>query len=80
MAQDRRAGIGVERQALVHGLFGALQKLLHGCVIQAIQHEDLAAREQRAVQLEGGILGGGADQHHGAVLDVGEEAVLLARG
>jgi hypothetical protein len=67
----------IKRQALVHGGLGALQQLLHGRVIQAIQHEDLAARQQRAVQFKGGILGRGADQHHGAVLDIGEKPILL---
>ena len=46
-------------------------------VVEPLQHEHLAARQQRAVQFERRILGGGADQHHGAVLDIGQEAVLL---
>ena len=33
--------------------------------------------EQRAVELEGRVLGGRADQHDRAVLDIGQEAVLL---
>jgi len=41
------------------------------------EDEDLAAREQGAVKLEGRVLGGGADQHDGAVLDIGQEGVLL---
>ncbi len=32
---------------------------------------------ERAVELEGRVLGGGADQHDRAVLDIGQEAVLL---
>ena len=42
-----------------------------------MEHQHDGAREQRAVELEGGVLGGGADQRDGAVLHVGEEAVLL---
>ncbi len=38
---------------------------------------DAAAGEERGVDLEGGILRGGADQADGAALDVGEEGVLL---
>ena len=36
-----------------------------------------AARQQRAVHLERGVLGGGADQHDGGLLDVRQECVLL---
>ncbi len=38
---------------------------------------DAAAGEQRGVDLEGGVLGGGADEADGAALDVGKEGVLL---
>ena len=41
------------------------------------QHQHLAARQQRGVELERRVLGRGADQGHRAVLDVGQEAVLL---
>src|SRR5699024_8184075 len=37
----------------------------------------LAAGEQRAVYLKGGILGGGADEDDAALLHKGEEGVLL---
>ena len=46
-------------------------------VVEPAQHQHLAARQERGVQLEGRVLGGGADQRHRAVLDIGQEAVLL---
>ena len=33
--------------------------------------------QQRGVELEARVLGGGTDQRHGAALDVGQEAILL---
>ena len=47
---------------------------------QRLEHDDLAAREQGAVQLEGGVLGRRADQDDVAGLDVRQEDVLLRRG
>ena len=44
---------------------------------QGLQHEDLAPGQERAVHLEGRILGGGADQHDAALLHKGKESVLL---
>ena len=41
------------------------------------EHVDATAGEERAVDLERRVLGGGADQHDGALLDVGQEGVLL---
>ena len=42
-----------------------------------LEHVDAATREQRGDDLEGGILGGCADEADGAALDVGQEGVLL---
>src|SRR5690606_1977839 len=42
-----------------------------------LQHVHAAAREQRRVQLEAGILGGGADEQDAAAFDVRQEGVLL---
>ena len=42
-----------------------------------MEHQHDGTRQQRAVQLEGRVLGGGAHQRDGAVLHVGQEAVLL---
>ena len=44
---------------------------------ERLQGVDAAAGEQRGVEFEGGVLGGGADQADGAALDVGQEGVLL---
>ena len=44
---------------------------------QALQHKHLAAGEQRAVYLKGGVLSGGADEDDAALLHKGEEGVLL---
>ena len=44
---------------------------------EAAQHVHAAAREQRRVHLEGRVLGGGADEDDRALLDVGQEGVLL---
>ncbi len=44
---------------------------------EAAQHVHAAAREQGGVDLERRILGRGADEDHGTLLDVGEEGVLL---
>lgn len=39
--------------------------------------EDLGARDEGGVDVEEGVVGGGADEADGAALDVGEEDVLL---
>ena len=46
-------------------------------MVEAAQDQHLAARQQRGVELEARILGGRADERDGAVLDIGQEAVLL---
>ena len=46
-------------------------------MIQAVQDQDLTARHQGAGEREGRVLGGRADQGDRAVLDLGEQAVLL---
>jgi hypothetical protein len=44
---------------------------------ERLEGVDAAAGEQRGVEFEGGVLGGGADEADGAAFDVGEEGVLL---
>ena len=56
---------------------GARDQRRKRIVIQPLQHQHLAARHQRAGQREGRILGGRADQGDRAVLDLGEQTVLL---
>ncbi len=48
--------------------------LLIGERLEAV---DPHPREERRVDLEVGVLGGRADEHHGAVFDVGQQRVLL---
>ncbi len=44
---------------------------------QRLQHVDAAAREQRGVDFERRIFGGGSDQANAAFLDVRQEGILL---
>ncbi len=57
---------------------GALQQFLQRRVIQPAQHQYLGARKQCAVEFERRVLGGRADQHHGAVLHHRQKGILLA--
>ena len=44
---------------------------------EPLEDEDLAAREEGRIDLEGGVLRGGADEDDAALLDIGKEGVLL---
>jgi hypothetical protein len=46
-------------------------------LVEGVQGEDTGAGEQRADDLEGRVLGRGADERNGAVLDIREDGVLL---
>ena len=46
-------------------------------VLERVQLVDPAAREQRRVDLEVGVLGGGADEDDRAILDGRQQRVLL---
>ena len=70
----RRRG---QRQRPLHQRLGAVEQLAQRRAVEAVEDQHLAARQQGRVELERGIFGGGADQHHRAVLDIGQEAVLL---
>ena len=59
------------------GGFGPGEEFFQAGVVEALEDQDLAAGQQGAVQGEAGVFGGGADQGDGAVLDHGEEAILL---
>src|SRR6516225_1515294 len=58
-------------------VFGAAQQDLEIGVIETAEHKDLGARQQRADQLEGRVLGRGTHEDHGTVLDIGKKGVLL---
>ena len=56
---------------------GAGQQQFQRGVVETTQHQHLAPREQGAVEFEGGVFGGGADQGDGAVLDLKAEFAKL---
>lgn len=58
-------------------LLGAVEERGQCGFVEAFEDEDLGAGEEGAVEFETRVLRGGADQGDGAVLDVGQEAVLL---
>ena len=46
-------------------------------LLESAENIDPAAREQRGIHLEGRVLGRGADEDDRALLDVGQEGILL---
>ena len=54
-----------------------LQRLNDVCGRNAFQHVHAATRQQRRIQLERWILGGGTDEQDGATLDMRQERILL---
>ena len=74
--------VGVERDTLIaepalgvgEGVADDLRDLVVG---ERVEREDAGAGEERGDDLERRVLGGRADERHGAVLDVGEDGVLL---
>ncbi len=56
---------------------GAVDEHAESLVGQRLEADDAGARQQRAVDLEAGVLGGGAEKGDHAALDVGEHRVLL---
>ena len=56
---------------------GAAQEGKELLLRKRLEDKDLAAGEQRRVDLEGGILGGRPDEHDAPALDEGQEGVLL---
>ena len=79
-ADELRARFRVERQRLAFDLFGARQQLLDRGGIERFEHQHAGARQQRRVELEARVLGGGADQHDGAVLHHRQETSPAGRG
>ena len=72
----RRHQVAPAEPALAVGE-GRLQQQLEIARFQRLEHVDTRAGQQCGVDLEGRILGGGADEDEGAVLDEGQEGVLL---
>ena len=56
---------------------GALEQSEDFVFAEGVQGVDAAAGEERGDDLKGRVLGCGADEADGAVLDVGQEGVLL---
>ncbi len=57
---------------------GPFQQRRQAGLVEGLQHIDLGAGEEGAHHLEGGVLGGGADEGDEARLDMRQEGVLLA--
>ena len=76
-AEQRVARVRGQRQRPALHRLGTGQQLAQRLRVEGAEHQDASARQQGAVELEGRVLGGGADQRDGAVLHHGEEAVLL---
>ena len=72
-----RTRLGIERQLVPDRSLGACDQRLEGLVVQPIEHQHLTARHERAGEREGRVLGGRADQGDRAVLDLGQQPVLL---
>ena len=77
-AGDQRfASFGRDGKGALLDRFRAAHQLLERLMIEPPQDQHLAAREKRGIDLEARVLGGRANQGDGAVLDIGQEAVLL---
>jgi hypothetical protein len=73
----RGAGTIVYRQVASLLAFGAGQHGHQRLIVETVQHQYLAARQQWRDNFEGGVFRGGADQNNRAVFDKGQQAILL---
>ena len=64
-----------KRAALEH--LGAANQGVQRLRIKPVQHQHLGPGEKRTVQLEGWVFGRGANEDDRAILDIGQERVLL---
>lgn len=71
------AGVVVQGQSVAGEVLGAVEERGQRGFVEALEDEDLGPGQEGAVEFEAGVLRGGADQDDRAVLDVGQEAVLL---
>ena len=67
----------VERQRPAFDLLGAGEKLGDRRFVERLEDQHAGARQERRVQLERRVLGGGADERDGAVLHDRQERVQL---
>ena len=75
--EQSRSRIVAERQRLALHRFGALRHLLELVRRERIEPQHLGARQQRRIELEARVLGGGANKRDGPILHHRQEAVLL---
>ena len=73
------AGLGIERQLSALDCLGMDEQLFDRRRIERMKHQHARPRQQRRVELERRIFGGGADQHHGAVFHDRAETNPAAR-
>ncbi len=73
----RLARVTGQRQLTPLMRFGALKQRLDRRVVEPLEGEHARPRQQRRIELEGRILGGGADQDDGAVFHMRQEGILL---
>ena len=57
--------------------FGAGKQRLDRRIVEALEGEHARPRQERRIELEGRVLGGGADEHDRAVFHMRQEGVLL---
>ena len=70
-ALEGLARIRIDRKRAALLALGAAEQRLERGIIETREHEHGGARQERAVELEGGVLGGGADERDRAVLHAG---------
>ena len=75
--RQRGARVRLQRQNASLERLGLGQQRLQRFIVQPLQHIDLAARQQRPVELERRVLGGGAHQGDDPLLHERQKAVLL---
>ena len=73
----RQVGQGVVVGLRVLGRQAAVQQHPQRVVAQRLQPEERRSRQERSVDLEVGVLGGGADQGEHTLFDRGQQGVLL---
>ena len=81
----RRRPCAPARRAPRHRAAAVLPSIFSACAnsfsiaagIERMEHQHARARQQRGVELERRIFGGGADQHHGAVFHHRQKRILL---
>ncbi len=76
-ADQRLAGLGVERKLSPFDRFRAGKQVLERRRIERLEHQHARAREERRDQLEGRILGRGANEDDRAVFHDRQEGILL---